>query len=133
VSSGARLGQTDVVELAEVPTGRDGRPSKSLTPEHVDAVLTATVPHRMHNYIVLSLLTGARTEELRALQWNHVHLANDADEAEQSGLPAHLEVWRSVRTGGDTKTRRSRRTLALPSLCVEALRDQRRRLDELCP
>jgi hypothetical protein len=59
----------NVVELAEVPTGRDGRTSKSLTPEQVDAVLTATAPHRMHNYIVLSLLTGARTEELRALHW----------------------------------------------------------------
>ena len=64
----------NVVELAEVPSGRDGRPSKSLTPQQVDAILTVTAPHRMHNYIVLSLLTGARTEELRALRWSHVHL-----------------------------------------------------------
>jgi site-specific recombinase XerD len=30
-------------------------------------------------------------------------------------------VWRSVRAGGETKTRQSRRTLALPVRCVEAL------------
>jgi integrase len=40
-----------------------------------------------------------------------------------SGLP-HLEVWRSVRQGGDTKTKKSRRTLALPAGCLQALRKQ---------
>ncbi len=30
-------------------------------------------------------------------------------------------VWRSVRSGGDTKTRKSRRTLELPRRCVETL------------
>ena len=29
---------------------------------------------RLHNYLVLSLLTGTRTEELRALRREHVHL-----------------------------------------------------------
>jgi hypothetical protein len=59
----------NVVELAELPTGHDGRASKSLTPKQVDAVPDRNSPHRMHNYIVLSLLTGARTEEPRAPQW----------------------------------------------------------------
>ena len=31
----------------------------------------------MHAYIVVSLLTGARTEELRALTWNHLDLEGD--------------------------------------------------------
>jgi integrase len=39
-----------------------------------------------------------------------------------------MMVWRSVRAGGDTKTRKSRRTLAL-ARCVEALRAQRVRQD----
>lgn len=34
-------------------------------------------------------------------------------------------VWRSVRAGGDTKTKQSRRTLALPQRCVDALRIHR--------
>ena len=117
------LVRRNVVDLAEVPTGREGRPSKSLSPGQVDAVLTATAPDRMHNYIVFSLLTGGRTEELRALRWEHVHL--EADPRHVPALPPYLEVWRSVRADGDTKTRRSRRTLALPVRCVEALRKQR--------
>jgi integrase len=28
----------------------------------------------MHAYVVVSLLTGARTEELRALTWSHLDL-----------------------------------------------------------
>ena len=34
---------------------------------------------------------------------------------------ALVEVWRSVRAGGDTKTMKSRRTIALPDLCVRTL------------
>ena len=74
-------------------------------------------PGVMRAYVVVSLLTGARTEELRALTWSHVDLG-------ESG-PATLSLWRSVRAGGDTKTKRSRRTLELPSRCVEALRAHR--------
>jgi integrase len=36
-------------------------------------------------------------------------------------------VWRSDRAGGDTKTPRSRRSLALARRCVSALRDQKAR------
>src|SRR5687767_11730249 len=39
--------------------------------------------------------------------------------------PPHLEVWRSIRAHGDTKTRKSRRTIDLSGLCVDALRAQR--------
>ena len=108
----------NVVELTEVPTGQAGRRSESLSAEQADDVLTKTTLDRLHSYIVVSLLTGARTEELRALGWEHVHLDPDSG-------PPYLEVWRSVRAHGDTKTRKSRRTLALASLCVDALRVQR--------
>src|SRR4029453_6744507 len=94
----------NVVELTDVPTGQPGRRSKSLTPEQVDDVLIKTAPGRLHPYfpyLVVSLLTGARTEELRALRWEHVHLGGRPN-AVQSALP-HLEVWRSVRESGDTK------------------------------
>lgn len=117
------LVRRNVIELCSVPNGRPGRPSKSLTMAQAVDVLTNTSGHRMHNFIVVGLLTGARTEELRALRWQHVHLDSDP-EAEPPVLP-YVEVWRSVRRTGDTKTRSSRRTLALPSQCVTALRDQR--------
>ena len=48
-----------------------------------------------HAYIVLSLLTGLRTEEARALRWVHVDL--DGDPAAALPVPPHVAVWRSVR------------------------------------
>jgi integrase len=113
----------NVVALCSVPRGKSGRPSKSLTLMQAEAVLRSSEGTRMHAYVVLSLLTGARTEELRALRWDEVHL-----EERSNGnfvVPPHLAVWRSVRKGGDTKTKKSRRTLALPQRCIDALRSQR--------
>ncbi|XVQ86504.1 replication initiator [Microbispora siamensis] len=78
---------------------------------------------RMYAYIVLSLLTGARTEELRALTWDHVDMEGDPNA--NPPVPPHVAVWRSVRAGGDTKTRKSRRTLALSMRCLDALQRQR--------
>lgn len=83
---------------------------------------------RLRAYIVVSLLTGARTEELRALTWEHVDL--DGQDHADPPVPPSIEVWHSTRAGGDTKTRKSRRTLALPARCVRALRSQRQQQDE---
>ncbi|MFF0306908.1 site-specific integrase [Streptosporangium sp. NPDC004379] len=110
----------NVVLLCEIPKGREERPSKSLTHDQAEAVLKASEGTALHAYIVLSLLLGARTEELRALIWSHVDL---------DGNPPSIMVWRSVREGGDTKTRRSRRTLAMPRRCVDALKLHRERQD----
>ena len=127
----------NVAALADTPKGQDGRPSKSLTLDQAVAVITAarTLPvlelrpglkdvrrpaELMHAYIVLSLLTGIRTEEARALRWAHVDL--DGDPAARPPVPPHVAVWRSVRVHGETKTERSRRTLGLPAVAVEALR-----------
>jgi integrase len=102
-----------------LPTGRDGRPSKSLDLAQAKALLAAAENTRLNAYIVLSLLTGARTEELRALMWSHVDL--DGLPYSEPPVPPSIQVWHSDCVGSDTKTRRSRRTLALPLRCVEAL------------
>ncbi|MGW4466095.1 site-specific integrase [Micromonospora sp. NPDC004704] len=117
----------NVVALCKIPKGQEGRPSKSLTIEQAKAVLRAAEHHRIYAYVVLSLLTGARTEELRALTWEHVDLAGKPDL--DPPVPPSVAVWHSVRAGGDTKTRKSRRTLALPLRCVTALRDHQQRQD----
>jgi|BarGraNGADG00212_1021973.scaffolds.fasta_scaffold34386_1 integrase len=109
----------NVAMLCGVPTGATGRPSKSLNLEQSRALLDVSKGAPAHAYIVLSLLTGARTEELRALTWAHVDLIGRPDD--DPPTPPSIELWRSVREGGDTKTRQSRRTLSLPHLCVEAL------------
>lgn len=115
----------NVVLLCETPTGQVGRPSKALTLDQAHALVEKAAGSTMGAYVVVSLLTGARTEELRALTWSHVDLGG-APTADPPVLP-HMMVWRSVRAGGDTKTRKSRRTLALPERCVDALREQRER------
>ncbi|WP_018220428.1 site-specific integrase [Salinispora pacifica] len=109
----------NVVALCTVPRGQEGRPSKSLTLSQARAILNAAESTRLHAYVVLSLLTGARTEELRALRWDHIDLIGRPHL--DPPLPPSVQVWRSVRAGGDTKTRKSRRTLALPQRCVSAL------------
>jgi integrase len=121
----------NVVLLCEIPQGRTGRPSKSLTLTQAEALLSAAEASAMNAYIVLSLLIGARTEELRALTWSHVDLEGKAATAAIPALPPSIMVWRSMRVGGDTKTKRSRRTLALPQRCVDALREHRIRQDVL--
>jgi integrase len=95
----------NVVELTEVPAGLPGRPSKAMTAQQADDVITKTASDRMHSYVVVSLLTGARTEELRALRWEHVHLEGRPDVTPP--IPPFVEVWRSVPAGGDTKTMKS--------------------------
>jgi integrase len=67
---------------------------------------------RLHAYVVLSVVTGLRTEELRALRWSEVDL--------DAGTVA---VYRAARVTGDTKTRKSRRVIGLPQLAVQALRE----------
>ena len=60
-------------------------------------------------YTIVSLLGGVWTEEARPLTWPHVHPPEgDEERTDDAELP-HFDMFRSVRTGGDTKNARSRR------------------------
>ncbi|MGM9442191.1 site-specific integrase [Streptomyces murinus] len=110
----------NVALLVTAPEGRPGRPSKALNLDQAKAVLAAARPSRLYAYLVLSLLSGVRTEEARPLTWDHVFLET------KNGIPAHVAVWRSVRKHGETKTRKSRRTIALPKQVVDVLEEHMR-------
>ncbi|MET8506016.1 site-specific integrase [Streptomyces sp. NPDC004787] len=110
----------NVALLVTAPEGRPGRPSKALNLEQAKAVLIAARPSRLYAYLVLSFLGGVRTEEARPLTWDHVFLET------KDGIPPHVAVWRSVRKHGDTKTRKSRRTIALPQMVVDVLEEHMR-------
>jgi len=97
-----------VVLLCEIPEGRMGRPSKSLTLPQAEALLDAAQVSSMNANVVLSLI-GARTEELRALTWSHVELVSKPATAGIPAMPPSIMVWRSVRTGGYTRVPQSRR------------------------
>jgi integrase len=78
----------NVALLCDLPKGQPGRPSKSLTREQAGRLLRAAGDNpTMNAYVVLSLLTGARTEELRALTWSRVNL---------DGNRPTIDLWRSV-------------------------------------
>ena len=109
----------NVAMLVDTPKGQAGRPSKSLTLEQASALLAAAEGTRMHAYVSLCLATGIRTEEARALRWEHVDFG---DPAARPPVPASAAVWRSVRAHADTKTEKSRRTLGLPQMAADALR-----------
>lgn len=109
----------NVAALIKAPPGTaPGRPSRALNVDQALAVFQAARRDRIYAYVVLSLVTGIRTEEARALRWDHVDLEAD---------PPPVDVWRSVRAHGDVKTTSSRRTLVLPARAVDALRDHQER------
>jgi len=114
-AEGRDLARRNVSALAGTRHGREGRPSQALTLDQA-ALLAAAEGSRLRAYIVLCLLTGVRSQEARALTWSHVDL--------EAGT---IWVWRPVRAHGDTKTNRSRRTLRVPQVAVEALQGQLRR------
>ena len=115
----------NVATLVDTPAGQGGRPSKSLTFEQAVALIRAARVYGLYAYVVLSLLAGLRTEEARALQWDHVDL--DGNLGADPPVPPRVDVWRSVRAHGDVKTRKSRRSLALPAMAVAALAEHRER------
>jgi integrase len=111
----------NVAALVRPPSGSEGRPSKALSVEQAQALLRAAAeerpggaPHPLHAYVVLLLTAGLRPEEARALRWDHLDLDTGT-----------IAVWRSDRAGGDTKTPKSRRTLRLAQIAVDALRQRK--------
>ncbi len=113
----------NVALLCQAPTGTAGRPSKSMSLDQARALLTAAADDPLGAYVTMGMMIGVRNEELRALTWEHVDLVGDPDA--DPPVPPSVRVWRSVRAGGDTKTRQSRRTLALPAAVVESLERHR--------
>jgi integrase len=109
----------NVAALVRPPTGRLGRPSKALSVDQARALIESAAglaarPYRLHAYVVLLLTTGIRPEEARALRWDHLDL--------EAGTVA---IWRSDRAGGDTQTNLSRRTLKLPEIALNTLRQRK--------
>jgi integrase len=95
----------NVAALVDTPKGqRGGRPSKSLTLEQAVALMAAAEGTRLEAYIVLSLLSGLRTEEARALRWDHVVAWVDdqwqsVNEAGFDHEQLAVFVWRADRAG----------------------------------
>lgn len=95
------------------------RSRESLTPDQARTLLSAAADHPLAGLFTLSLLLRLRPGEAAGLRWDAVDL---------QATPPTLTVQTSLRrtAGGiltiaDPKTPTSRRTLALPRVCVSAL------------
>jgi integrase len=106
------------------------------TPEKVTVIEPFTVDeareflrkvrgHRLHALWVTVLLLGLRRSEACGLHWSDVDL-NKGTVRITRGLQRTGGVLREL----PTKTRRSRRTVPLPAVVVQALREHRDRQDE---
>jgi hypothetical protein len=69
-----KVGRNVAALIEEVPEGKPGRPSKSMSPEQVKAVFKASKGTWFHSYLVVSNMTGIHTEEVRPLEWKRTHL-----------------------------------------------------------
>src|SRR5260370_12830562 len=69
----------------------------TLAPATVLTAAARAAGPRIHAYVMLSLCTGVRTEEARALRWEHVDFG---DPRSQPPRPASVAVWRSVPARG---------------------------------
>jgi integrase len=111
----------NVAKLVQVPAPRY-KINRGLTTQQARATLKAATEHRLGALYVLALFLGLRRGELLGLRWEDVDLDR-----------ATLEVVQTLqRVGGalrfvPPKTEDSRRTVPLPPVCVEALREHRKR------
>src|SRR6266567_872839 len=119
-----RVGR-NVASLVKPPQGKTGRPSRAMTAAEAAALLAAAKDHpRLGAYVILSLhdRNPHRGGACAAVGPRRSRRRPDA----RTPVPPSIAVWRSVRLHGDTKTEKSRRTLALPQNAVTALREHRR-------
>jgi integrase len=125
----------NVATLVDTPAGKkDGRPSKAMTLDQAMSVMEHAKGDPLHAYVVLSFMTGVRTEEARALHWEHVvawvSKSKEWRPVTEVGFKYKkyaVYVWRSVCEDGDTKTEKSRRTLEIPDDVAKALKEHHAR------
>ncbi|GAA3115571.1 tyrosine-type recombinase/integrase [Nonomuraea salmonea] len=111
----------NVAKLVKVPVPKY-KVNRGLTAPQARAVLKAARDHRLYALYVLALCLGLRRGELLGLRWTDVDLEVDKLEVVQSlqRVAGRLQFVRP-------KTSGSERTVPLPPICVEALKEHRKK------
>jgi integrase len=91
--------------------------------DEIKELLKAAKDSRHYALFVLACCSGMRQGELFGLLWQHV----DLDAAAVHVVHSLMEVDGKV-TLKDCKTKKSKRTIALPPMAVEALREHRKKM-----
>ncbi len=123
INDAMRLGivPRNIFEVVRPPR-YEPEPKQVLTEEQARQLLEAVRGDRLEALYVLVLATGLREGELFALQWQDINFDEGTLEVRQ-GLQRTPDGYR-IR---NPKTRTSKRTIALASHVVEALREHRQR------
>ena len=111
----------NVGKLVRVPAPRY-QINRGLSAQQAKATLTASTGHRLYALYVLALFLGLRRGELLGLCWQDV----DLDKAKLEVVQTLQRVSGSLRLC-PPKTDDSARTVPLPAVCVDALREHRKR------
>jgi integrase len=113
----------NVALLAEVPAeARVTREGRALTGSEARVLLAACEEHRLHAAFVVMLGLGLRPGETTGLRWCDVDLDGRVVHVRQA-----LKWHDGAPVVGEPKTKRSRRSLAMPALVVDALRTHKAR------
>jgi len=111
----------NAAELVTVPKPKP-RPIVTLNVEQSAAFLKVAKTHRLGALFSVALACGLRLGEACGLKWDDVNLesgeVNIRQQLQRVGKTAVLQPL---------KTEKSRRTLVLPDVCVNALREHRKR------
>jgi len=111
----------NVARLVRVPAPRY-KVNRGLTVLQAKATLKAAATHRLAALYVLALFLGLRRGELLGLRWDHV----DLDGAKLGVVETLQRVGGSLRLV-PPKTDDSARTVPLPAVCVQVLREHEKR------
>lgn len=97
---------------------------KTWSEEHIKIFLNAVRGHVMYLVTVLAVTCGLRRGEILGLQWEDVDFINKRLNIVNSLVHVNNELILQ-----DTKTSGSRRSVALPTIAIEALKEQKSRQD----
>jgi integrase len=113
----------NVAALVDAPKTGPAKTNDALELAEAKALLAAAKGDRLEALVTLALSIGLRKGEALALRWDAV----DLDEGRLSIVATIDRIKGGGLVIGEPKTARSRRTLPLPDVCVEALREHRGR------
>jgi integrase len=116
-----QLISVNAAELVTVPRPQ-ARVIEPLDVAHARVFLAAAQSHRLAALFSVALACGLRLGEATGLKWDDVDLATG-----ELRIRQQLQVVNKRLVLQPLKTQKSRRTLALPQVCVEALRVYRTR------
>jgi integrase len=106
----------NVADLIDAPKANDDE-VEILTPEQVQAALTALKGRTLYPIVALAIGSGARRGELMALKWRDLDLDKGTLRIERA-----VEQTKQGMKIKATKTKHGRRTLTLPAITLDVLR-----------